>query len=71
MTPRIQGMKEITNKLDFTKVQNLCVLKAHYQASGNNLKNERKHLQIIYLIREYIKNSYKSTTTKNNDKRLY
>ena len=39
------------DKFDFNKMKNFCASKYTIKEERDNLHNERKHLQIIYLIR--------------------
>ena len=51
MTAKAQATKKI-DKLDFIKVQNYCASKDIVKRGKDNPQNRRKHLQIIYLIKD-------------------
>ena len=51
MTPKAQAT---TDKLDFIKIQNFCVVKDTINKVKSNLKNDIKYLQIIIWLRIFI-----------------
>ena len=63
MTPKAQSTKEKINEIP-SKLKTFFASKDTIKKWKDNLKNGRKYLQIIYMIRElyleYIKNTYNS-----------
>ena len=67
MPPEKQQQKKI-RKLDFVKTENFCATNDTIKKVKNDPQNERKQLQILYLIKalypEHTKNSYNSIRKK-------
>ena len=66
-TPREQGREDKINKWKYIKLKRFSTAKEPKNRE-DNLQNERKYLQTIYLIRayypKYIKDSYNSIVQK-------
>ena len=49
---RAQATKEKKDKLDFTEIKNFCFLKNTTEKVKKQAQNERKYLQIRYVIKD-------------------
>lgn len=55
------------DRIDFIRVKNLLSFKGHYEESKkSNLQNGRKHLQIIYILRDQLPQYIKNVLQLNN-----